>query len=203
MPEATHEVTICAQIDDIWEVVKEMNNWAPLVTGYQRHEIIDERHSLWVLKGDVGALSRTVELDIHILEWSGPERVHFSLKGRNEDVSGDGTFELFSLDAGDSSTDDAISSKNLVPKQSWWARFIRWLFYAVLSSKMKSYERSLWGAEGAPESSSSVTRLSFRFKMEAGGPMAPMVNAMLGPALIPATQSLTENIASLFSKPES
>ena len=37
--------------------------------------------------------------------------------------------------------------------------------------------------------------LSFRLRMDAGGPTAPLVNAMLEPALLPATEDLAQRIA--------
>ena len=36
--------------------VSDMNNWAPFLTGYQKHEIIDDTDSIWTLKGEVGML---------------------------------------------------------------------------------------------------------------------------------------------------
>ena len=35
----------------VWEFVKDMNNWAPFLTGYQKHEIENDTDSIWTLKG--------------------------------------------------------------------------------------------------------------------------------------------------------
>src|SRR5205807_1342508 len=90
MPEVTHTTHVAAPVDRVWDFVRDMNNWAPLLTGYQSHEVKDERRSVWTLRGDVGILSRTVQLDVYITEWAGPDRVSFTLKGLNEVVEGGG-----------------------------------------------------------------------------------------------------------------
>src|SRR5580704_7148479 len=67
-----------------------MNNWAQFLTGYQRHEILSDTDSIWTLKGDVGILARVVRLKAHVTDWSGPDRVAFTLTGLNESVEGGG-----------------------------------------------------------------------------------------------------------------
>ena len=44
----------------IWDFVREMDHWAPLLTGYQKHEKQSDTESIWTLKGDVGMLARTL-----------------------------------------------------------------------------------------------------------------------------------------------
>src|SRR5215813_438273 len=82
------------QPEQVWEFVRDMNNWAPFLTGYQSHVIESETDSIWTLKGDVGVLSRTVRLKAHVTEWSGPERVSFTLLGLDEVVEGGGTLTI-------------------------------------------------------------------------------------------------------------
>ncbi|MEN8377018.1 MAG: hypothetical protein ABFS34_16460, partial [Gemmatimonadota bacterium] len=53
-------------------------------------------------------------------------------------------------------------------------------------------ERPRVGAGG--EGGSAETRLTFRLRIEPGGPMAPMVNAMIAPMLTPAAEGLAERI---------
>ena len=62
MPQVEYTTTIDLPRETIWEFVKDMDNWAPFLTGYQSHEAIDERDSIWTLKGDVGVLARVVRL---------------------------------------------------------------------------------------------------------------------------------------------
>jgi hypothetical protein len=47
----------------------------------------------------------------------------------------------------------------------------------------------------APAASEGGTQLTFTLRMEAGGPTGPLVNAMLGPALLPAAEDLANKIA--------
>src|SRR5262245_19889731 len=99
MPEVQHATTIALAPERIWDFVKDMGNWAPFNTGYQKHEQLDATDSVWTVKGDVGILSRTVKLKVHITEWNGPGRVTFTLEGLNEEVSGDGALLMTAANA--------------------------------------------------------------------------------------------------------
>ena len=94
MPEVEYSTTAKLPVSVIWDFVQEMDNWAEFVAGYESHEKHSDDDSTWVLKGDVGVLTRTVKFEVHIDEWAGPERVLFSLKGMNEPMEGSGTFLL-------------------------------------------------------------------------------------------------------------
>ena len=177
MPEHTYETTLAVPVPRIWDFIRDMDNWAPFVTGYQEHEKVTEENSIWTLKGDMGVLSRTVKLDVNITRWDERERVEFTLTGLNEQVSGDGTFVMSTLET------DAPPSEI---KTGLWTRFMTWL--ARLFGQ--SPQREALAAPG-----DAGARLSFRLRMDAGGPMAPMINAMLAPALGPATETLGHKIA--------
>jgi hypothetical protein len=41
---------------------------------------------------------------------------------------------------------------------------------------------------------SAGTQLSFRLRLDPGGPMAPMINAMIKPLMLPAAESLANQI---------
>ena len=109
MPEVEYVTTLPLGREPVWEFVKDMNNWAPFLTGYQKHQIIDETDSIWTLKGDVGILSRVVEFRAHITEWSGPERVSFTLTGLNEAVEGGGTLRMDAIIAGETDPDRLLT----------------------------------------------------------------------------------------------
>src|SRR5438552_8944589 len=94
MPEVEYVTTLKLQPEEVWDFVKDMNNWAPFLTGYQKHEIESETDSVWTLKGDVGVLSRAVKLRAHVTEWNGPSKVAFTLTGLNEAVDGGGTLVI-------------------------------------------------------------------------------------------------------------
>src|SRR5271167_2350101 len=100
MPEVAYTTAMRMPLDAVWTFVSDMNNWAPFLTGYQKHEILDQTDSIWTLKGDVGILSRVVELRAHVTEWAAPERVEFTLMGLNEAVEGGGMVILDHPDPG-------------------------------------------------------------------------------------------------------
>ena len=177
MPEVSHTTTVGRPTAEVWEFVKDMNNWAPFVTGYQSHEQLSETDSLWTLKGDVGILSRTVELRAHVTEWDGPSRVTFTLTGINEDIEGGGTLVMEACTA---------APPKEPPKLGLFARILRFLFRKVRGAPP---ERQLQRA-GEPAS-----QLTFTLRMDAGGATGPLVNAMLGPALAPAAEELASKIA--------
>lgn len=97
MPSGTHSKELDVSIERIWDFVKDMNKWAPLVPGYIEHDILSETQSTWVFKGDIGIMQKTVKLKIDITEWIEPTRVTFNLTGINENFSGNGYFEAEKL----------------------------------------------------------------------------------------------------------
>ena len=111
MAEAEYVTTTRVPLGRVWEFVQEMDNWGRFVTGYQKHEKHDDRHSTWTLKGDVGVLSRTLTFKVEIVEWNGPSRVSFTLTGVNEPMKGSGTFTMETV-AGDSAASEATWSRS-------------------------------------------------------------------------------------------
>lgn len=186
MPEVTYTTTLHLPVSTIWEFVQDMNNWAPMLTGYISHEIKSDTHSVWTLKGDVGILARTVELDVHITEWVDEERVRFTLKGLNEMVEGGGCFLMGPVTSGDEPAAAADP-----PRPSLWQRMIGWVMRALYRRMHGTVERTAPASVPGREAS----RLSFTLEMNAGGPTAPLVNAMLEPAMAPAAEDLAQKIA--------
>ena len=190
VPEVEYTTSVALAREFIWECVKDMNNWAPGLTGYQKHEIIDEADSIWTLKGDVGVLARVVRLRAHVTEWSGQERVSFTLTGLNEAVEGGGTLEL--VPAADGAALQAPGPE----RRSWWLRLVdavvRFLFRRI-RGVAASRERPTRGPGAL---------LTFRLRMDAGGATGPLVNAMLGPALLPAAEDLANKIAAHLERLE-
>jgi carbon monoxide dehydrogenase subunit G len=190
--EAEYTTTTRVPIDAVWAFVQEMDNWGRFVTGYQKHEKQDDRHSTWTLKGDVGVLSRTLTFAVEIVEWNGPSRVSFTLKGKNEPMQGEGTFTL-SEEGGTSAAPIAVAAPE-PPKpnalfrlfQSFW----RWLLGRAGGG---APQRDASAALPAP-AGATTTRLRFALKLTPGGPMAPMVEAMIRPLLLPAAEDLANRI---------
>jgi carbon monoxide dehydrogenase subunit G len=191
MPEVEYTTTMSLPPEAIWEFVKDMNNWAPFLTGYQKHEIESETDSVWTLKGDVGVLSRVVKLKAHVTEWNGPERVAFTLTGLNEAVDGGGRLEI-------ASGGEVVALAVAPPpakKKGLWARFVAFVFRFFFRLFNGAGPKRL-----APTGASVLSRLKFTLRMEAGGPSGPLVNAMLEPALLPAAEDLANKIAAHLEK---
>ncbi len=190
MPEVEYTTTLQRPIDEVWDFVQDMNNWAPFMTGYQGHEELNDKESVWTLKGDVGVLARTVKLKANITDWSGPERVEFTLEGLNETVDGGGLLVMAPTDGQETSDKAAPPKKSGSALTRLFAAFIRVIFAWLFRLKHGSVERAKERENAGPGS-----RLTFTLRMDAGGPTGPLVNAMLGPALLPAAQHLANKIA--------
>ncbi len=173
MPEVTIEKPTAASPAVAWAFVADMDHWAPLLTGYQRHKKIDAKRSRWWVKGEIGGLSRTAEFEVTITQWLEPEQIAFTLKGLDEPFTGSGAFRV----AGKSAT-----SAGAPPSVGWWARLrarlARWLLGRVTS--VANTGRASGAAE-APSEPRSV--LSCRLEIEAGGGSGPIMNLLLGPLL--------------------
>ncbi|MEE2703708.1 MAG: SRPBCC family protein [Myxococcota bacterium] len=182
MAETEYSTSTQLPVETVWAFVSEMDHWAPMLTGYQGHEKQSQTDSVWTLKGDVGILQRTVQFRVHVTDWSGPERVAFELEGVNEALEGEGEFRLATADA---APDAAVPrSGPMVRLVAWVLRFFHGLVYGRVAREAGP-ERSP-GAGGA--------RLSFRLRIDPGGPMAPMVNKLMEPAMLVAAEALSRRI---------
>lgn len=140
MIETTQTVAVSVGIDKVWDYVRDIRRWAELMPGLQDCQIDGEDDSRWVLKVGVGALVRTVKVNVHVDQWDGPGRVLFSYKLQGDPVQGGGFYHA------ESTGPDAIAM-----------------------------------------------RLSLR--VEGGGPMAPMWEAMGGPLLPKFASAFAEQLA--------
>jgi carbon monoxide dehydrogenase subunit G len=94
---AEHSLRVDADIDGVWEYVKDMRRWAVIVPGCEECNVIDDDDSLWVLKLGVGGLVRTVKVKVHVDEWAGPDAVHFSFTLEGDPVDGRGSYTAKSV----------------------------------------------------------------------------------------------------------
>jgi carbon monoxide dehydrogenase subunit G len=178
LPEAEYSTTARLPVPVIWTYVREMDNWAPFLRGYQSHERQSDTDSVWVLKGDVGMMTRTVKFHVHIDEWGEPSRVRFSLKGVNEPMQGGGEFRL-------EPWEDAAAATPAAPKLGPFARLVRWL-YRLFAGKT---ERA-----GDAPAGAGTSRLTFVLRVTPGGPMGPMVDALMKPLMLPVAEELANRI---------
>ena len=183
MAEIEYSTSARLPVESIWDFVKEMDNWAPFLTGYQGHEKHSETDSTWTLKGDVGVLQRVVKFRAHVTEWAGPERVRFDLEGLNEPMKGSGTFWIGSYEQADEPE---------TPKQ-------RGLLGRIVEAVLRLFHRMVHGrvergADADAGPGEGMAKLTFRLQLEPGGPMAPMINAMMQPAMSVAAEDLANKI---------
>jgi carbon monoxide dehydrogenase subunit G len=183
--EHQHQIETNLAPETIWEFVREMDHWAPLLTGYQKHEKQSDTESIWTLKGDVGVLARTLRFRVLVTEWAGPERVTFALKGMNEPMAGEGAFSIQSI-GGSAPVTGALpaSSPRSTGLAGLWERIVRFFFRRA---RGPAVERQ--APTGAP-----TTRMIFRLRVDPGGPMAPMIDALMKPAMAAAAEDLAQRI---------
>jgi carbon monoxide dehydrogenase subunit G len=192
--EATYTTTTRVPQSRVWDFVQEMDNWGRFVTGYQKHEKQDDRHSTWTLKGDVGVLSRTLTFAVEIIEWNGPNRVAFTLTGVNEPMQGGGTFTMATVTSGGASAPTAASTPEPVaPRRNPLFRLLEGFWRWLLGRAGDGATRDA-GATQAATAGDAMTELRFELALEPGGPMAPMVDAMIRPLMLPAAENLANRI---------
>ncbi|MFJ7952542.1 CoxG family protein [Lysinibacillus sp. NPDC096418] len=92
MPSGIHQVEVGLPINNVWDFVKDMDNWAPLIPGYIQHRKLNNNQSTWEFYSNIGFIKEKINLMVTIKEWTEPTRVTFNLKGLNEELSGDGYF---------------------------------------------------------------------------------------------------------------
>jgi carbon monoxide dehydrogenase subunit G len=182
--EAEYQTTARLPVRTVWDFVREMDQWARFVTGYQGHEKQSDTESTWTLKGDVGVLARRLVFKVHITEWKEPERVSFRLTGVNEPMQGAGEFVLEPFE------DASAPATEPLPRRGFWLRLLERIARALL--RLVGGAPPQRAALAAPEPGAS--RLTFRLRLDPGGPMAPMINAMIRPLLLPAAESLADQI---------
>ncbi len=109
MQPVKYDKTVEIPLAVMWDFVKDFDNWAPMLKGYQAHETVNDRESIWTVRGEFGPFSRLTKFHITITEWVEPERVAFELRGMNEPVTGYGFVDL--LVPGDGKVQTTISSE--------------------------------------------------------------------------------------------
>ena len=188
MAEAEYSTTAKLPVGTIWEFVKDMDNWAHFVRGYQSHEKQSEDDSVWTLKGDVGVMARILEFKVHVSEWAGPGRVTFELEGVNELMQGGGEFLMEAYEEG-----EAAVAAETAPRRNPFLRLLEAIvrFFLRLFGGARQERRAPTAGAGPGQ---GMARLTFRLRIDPGGPMAPMVNAMMKPVLLPAAEELANKI---------
>ncbi|MCM3567070.1 CoxG family protein [Neobacillus mesonae] len=98
MPSAMYQVEVDLPIQQVWDFVKNMDNWAPLIPGYIQHRKFTNRQSIWEFYSSIGFIKKKISLMVNIKEWVEPTKITFDLKGVNEKLFGRGYFLAESID---------------------------------------------------------------------------------------------------------
>lgn len=184
MPSVEHDRLVSAPFSRVWSFVRDMDNWAPLVTGYQQHQKISDNESIWQLKGELGGLSRVAEFKAVVTEWDESGRVTFTLQGINEPVTGNGTFLAQSLTG-----TAAFAPERQGVLSKLFAGIFRYIFAQIFGSR-SSQPTAFAGPTTAPE-----TRITFQLSLSAGGMAGPVLNMLITPMLKPVAEDLANGIA--------
>lgn len=94
MQKVDYNTAVEIPLEVMWDFIKDFGNWAPMVKGYQTHDMLSENESVWTIRGEFGPFSRITKFNTKITEWVDRERVAFEMKGLNEPVSGYGVVRL-------------------------------------------------------------------------------------------------------------
>jgi carbon monoxide dehydrogenase subunit G len=205
MIEIDYTVEIAAPVDEVWNYLWTIPNWAHLMIGFQTVKVVDETHSVWTLKGDVGVLSREVDLEVTIDEWEPRGFLDFTVNGLTEQIAGGGTFRIGEITGGDAGP---VASPE-VPEtlggrlRRLWAGFV---FRLINRSGPRPRAEAAPAApadSAAPGGSADSagkggdgprSRLNFHLEVSPGGPMAPMIELLMSPLLEPAAKDLAVGI---------
>ncbi|MFI7042507.1 SRPBCC family protein [Microbispora rosea] len=209
MPQIRYTVQIATPVERVWAFVEHLPNWAPLMIGYQKVVEVNDRQSIWTLKGDMGMLAREVDLQADITLWEPLKRVEFTLTGLTEKLSGSGSFTLEPAtgnDAGEAVTSAEESPASATPAPRRKRRRLREAFARFQARMMRRMMKRAEGADEAvraaaatiasapADNSGAGSLLTFELQVQPGGPMAPMLEVLMAPMLEPAVSDLTKGI---------
>ena len=108
MVNASASVDLAMPAPVVWSFVERYDNWADLFPGYQRHRLTQDGASIWTVRGDLGVLSRIVEVEIRPGPRDAAGAITFAVNGITEEVAGTGTFAVQRLGDGRSRLTFAI-----------------------------------------------------------------------------------------------
>jgi carbon monoxide dehydrogenase subunit G len=118
--ETEQSISINSGIDNVWEYVKDIRNWANLMPGAQTCTMINPEDSCWTLKVGAGGLVRTVTVLVHVEKWDAPTHVKFSYKLEGDPVVGAGFYNASPTSAHDTEIKLRIRVEGSGPMSRLW-----------------------------------------------------------------------------------
>ena len=100
MASSVHEEVVGLDQEKVWDFLKDLEQWAPLMPGYVSHEIISANEMTWVFKGDFGVVKKAVTVQLTVDESVAPEKLAFSLKGVSDNINGGGFYATEAAEGG-------------------------------------------------------------------------------------------------------
>lgn len=97
MPEIKHELQVKQNIDDVWKFAGNICNFAESLPGCESCEVLDDAHSHWIVRFNVGPLNKALQFDVEITEFDPGNRLRFDMTARNDPVTGYGEFKTIAL----------------------------------------------------------------------------------------------------------
>jgi carbon monoxide dehydrogenase subunit G len=176
--ETEQNLVIAAGIDEVWTFARDMRRWADLMPGMREFTVIDEDDSRWTLKVGVGGLVRTVNVRVHVDEWTGPERVSFSYKLEGDPVEGGGSYLAARKGPGETAVTLAVRVVGGGPMAPMWEAMGR----PVLPQLAKAFAAQL---------KAEIEKAAAAAKQEAPPPKPASACAALGAGLRQAWRSLS------------
>ncbi|MFC0527716.1 SRPBCC family protein [Phytohabitans kaempferiae] len=207
MIEADYTIELAVPVEKVWEYVEKIPNWAPFVIGFQKLELVDERRSVWTLRGDVGILTREVDIQADITVWEPLRRAEFTITGITERLSGRGTFDLYAMDGAASeagpTSEAAPPPAPAAPRRDGPLRRLRFAVARFLLRRLNRRAKATpdaaapapaAGAGAVEAGTGGGSRLVFHLEVAPGGPMAPMIELLMAPMIEPAAQDFLRDV---------
>lgn len=200
MSEIEYAVLVNAPVDRVWTFIEDFQNWARFVIGYQKMQIVDDKRSIWTLRGDMGMLAREVDIQVDITEWVPGELVEFQIVGLTERISGSGSMVMTAVQPGEEVIEGVVGSEK--GGASWGKRLQAKVARSVIDrvTKESDEDEAAEADESAGPYDGEASRLTGRLRLQPGGAMAPMIDMLMAPMLRPAAEDLVRGIRGALEK---
>lgn len=160
MIETEQSVSVGSSIENVWEYVKDIRNWANLMPGAQNCTMIDADDSRWTLKVGAGGLVRTVTALVHVEHWDAPAGVKFSYSLQGDPVLGSGFYSAARTSAHETAVTLRIRVEGSGPMSRLWEAMSTPLLPQLVRSFAERLKAEIEKAAPAPSPQATAMTLS-------------------------------------------